>query len=83
VRIAPETNNGSWTVTYLEGDSDTASCGADCRFTEEEGGTAVFEGLELDKPGGYRICATVKDGGGLGFTFSPEKVCSNGLNVRP
>ena len=81
VRIAPENNNGSWKVTYLPGGTD--SCGTDCRYTEEEGGTAVFEGLELDKTGGYRICATVKEGGGLGFTFSPEKVCSNGLNVRP
>ncbi len=83
VKIAPENNNGSWTVTYLEGDSDTDSCDDDCRYTEEERGMAVFEGLELDKTGGYRICATVKDGGDLDFTFTPEKVCSNGLNVRP
>ncbi|MBT8479214.1 MAG: hypothetical protein KJO06_09860, partial [Gemmatimonadetes bacterium] len=81
VVIAPENNNGSWTATYVPGGTD--SCGADCRYTEEEGGTAVFAGVELDKTGGYRICATVKEGGDLGFTFMPEKVCSNGLNVRP
>lgn len=79
VQIGPENNNGSWTATYVAGGTD--SCGDDCRYTEEEGGTAVFAGVELDKTGGYRICATVKEG--LGFTFSPEKVCSNGLNVRP
>lgn len=79
VVIAPENNNGSWTASYVDG--GTASCGADCRYTEEEGGTAVFAGVKLDKTGGYRICATVKDA--LGFQFSPEKVCSNGLNVRP
>ncbi len=81
VVIAPENNNGSWTATYVPGGTD--SCGEDCRYTEEEGGTAVFEGVQLDKTGGYRICATVKEGGDLGFTFSPAKVCSNQLNVRP
>jgi hypothetical protein len=67
-------------VDYLPGGTD--SCGTDCRYTEEEGGTAVFEGITLDKTGGYRICASVKDGGDLGFNF-PTEVCSNGLNVRP
>ncbi len=81
VVIAPENNNGSWTATYESG--GTASCGDNCRYTEEEGGMAVFAGVRLDKPGGYRVCATVKDGGNLGFDFSPAKVCSNQLNVRP
>ena len=81
VVIAPENNNGSWTATYESG--GTASCGDACRYTEEEGGTAVFPGVRLDKTGGYRICATVRDGGDLGFEFSPAKVCSNQLNVRP
>ena len=78
--ITPKDNNGSWSVDYLPGGTD--SCGTDCRYTEEEGGTAVFEGLTLDKTGGYRICASVKAGGDLGFSF-PAEVCSNGLNVRP
>ena len=80
VEIVPKDNNGSWNVDYLPGGTD--SCGMNCRLTEEEGGTAEFEGLTLDKTGGYRICASVKDGGDLGFTF-PAEVCSNGLNVRP
>lgn len=86
VVITPKNNNGSWNVDYLPGGTDwcpdTDPDNPDCRYTEEEGGTAVFEGLTLDKTGGYRICASVKDGGDLGFTF-PEEVCSNGLNVRP
>lgn len=78
--ITPKDNNGSWSVDYLPGGTD--SCGTDCRYTEEEGGTAVFEGFTLDKTGGYRICASVKADGDLGFSF-PAEVCSNGLNVRP
>ena len=81
VVITPQDNNGSWTATYPPGGTD--ACGPDCRYTEEEGGTAVFTGVQLDKTGGYRICATVKAGGDLGYEFSPEMVCSNQLNVRP
>ena len=85
VVITPKDNNGSWHVDYLPGGTD--SCpdtdpDPDCRYTGEEDGEAVFEGLTLDKTGGYRICASVKAGGDLDFTF-PAEVCSNGFNVRP
>jgi hypothetical protein len=86
VIITPKDNNGSWIVDYLPGGTDSCDMdptdATDCRYTEEEGGTAVFEGLTLDKTGGYRLCASVKADGDLGFTF-PAEVCSNGFNVRP
>ena len=89
VVITPKDNNGSWKVYYLPdlpGGSDSCdedpTDAMDCRYTGEEDGEAVFEGLKLDKTGGYRICASVKAGGNLDFTF-PAEVCTNGFNVRP
>lgn len=68
--ISVEDNNGS-TVALL---------GDVVALTDEDGGVAVFEGLQLNKAGGYNMRVAVVQGGDEGFVI-PEMI-SERFNVR-
>jgi hypothetical protein len=67
-------------LSCTSGDGITCEDGAAAGYTSEVTGTVLFPELSVDKPGGYRICATGVLEGDEDFTFT--EVCTPTLNIK-
>jgi hypothetical protein len=69
VVLSVDNNSGAPAGAFLTGDTEA--------FTSEEDGIATFESVQVNKAGGYIVCAT---GTLAGFTFEP--VCTEQFHAR-